>query len=123
MATNGPAMMPLTRRSLLRAGAFATAAQAVPSFAATDSIAAYRTPYKYPKLLLGPSKPAASNAPPVPGEAFDSRSVDDPIVFRADGRFYMLYIGFDGTGYQTGLATSTDPRDLDEGCSGGAAQS
>jgi predicted GH43/DUF377 family glycosyl hydrolase len=39
---------------------------------------------------------------------FDGISVDDPIVFRDGARFYMLYIGFDGTGYQTGLASSDD---------------
>ena len=61
-----------------------------------DPIAPFRTPYKYPKLVLAPANPSIpSNAPPS-GEVFDSRGVDDPIVFRADGRFYMLYIGFDG---------------------------
>jgi predicted GH43/DUF377 family glycosyl hydrolase len=40
--------------------------------------------------------------------AFDCKSVDDPFVFRHEGAFYMLYIGFDGTGYQTGLAKSPD---------------
>lgn len=67
--------------------------------AAHDSAAAYLTPYKYPALVLKASDDKA---------AFDSRSVDDPIVFRANGSFYMLYIGFDGTGYQTGLVSSQD---------------
>ncbi|MCL2814700.1 MAG: hypothetical protein FWD23_08875, partial [Oscillospiraceae bacterium] len=40
--------------------------------------------------------------------AFDSRAVDAPFPFRHNGRFYMMYIGFDGTGYQTGLAVSDD---------------
>ncbi len=66
---------------------------------AADSIADYRTPYKYPELVLK----AAGNK-----QDFDGLSVDDPIVFRANGRFHMLYIGFDGIGYQTGLASSTD---------------
>jgi predicted GH43/DUF377 family glycosyl hydrolase len=39
-------------------------------------------------------------------DAFDRRSVDCPFVFSHDGLFYMTYIGFDGTGYQTGLASS-----------------
>jgi predicted GH43/DUF377 family glycosyl hydrolase len=65
----------------------------------TVSIAPYLTPYKYPQLLLRGTANAGD---------FDSRSVDDPIVFRASGSFYMLYIGFDGTGYQTGLARSAD---------------
>jgi predicted GH43/DUF377 family glycosyl hydrolase len=41
-------------------------------------------------------------------DAFDSRSVDCPFVFAQDGLFYMTYIGYDGTGYQTGLASSRD---------------
>jgi len=47
---------------------------------------------------------AASGSP----DAFDSKLVDDPIVFRHESGFYMLYIGFDGQGYQTGLAMSSD---------------
>jgi len=62
-------------------------------------LAPFRTPYKYGKLILGPSGVAAS---------FDEKSVDCPFVFSADGRFYMTYVGFDGTGYQTGLAESDD---------------
>ncbi len=62
-------------------------------------IAPFRTPYKHGKLVLA--------AAPDP-DAFDSKSVDDPFVFLHDGVFHMLYIGFDGTGYQTGLAKSTD---------------
>lgn len=64
-----------------------------------DPIAPYRTPYKYPELVF---KAAGKKGD------FDERAVDDPIVFRANGRFHMLYIGFDGTGYQTGLAGSED---------------
>jgi hypothetical protein len=67
--------------------------------AAEDPVAPYRTPYKYPELVLK----GTGNKPD-----FDSLAVDDPIVFRANSSFYMLYIGFDGTGYQTGLATSSD---------------
>jgi len=47
---------------------------------------------------------AASGSP----DAFDSKLVDDPIVFRHESGFYMLYIGFDGQGYQAGLAMSSD---------------
>lgn len=64
-----------------------------------QQIAPFRTPYKYGKLVLG-----ASDKP----DAFDSKSVDDPFVFYHEGQFKMLYIGFDGIGYQTGLATSPD---------------
>lgn len=99
--------MPLTRRQLLRLTLSAAAAArtelrgpaaawgAVPP----DSIAPYETRYKYPQLLLRGTGKIGD---------FDRLSVDDPIVFRANGRFYMLYIGFDGTGYQTGLASSED---------------
>ena len=92
----------LTRRSLL-AGSLALArAQSA------DAAAPYRTPHKYGKLVL--------DASPEPG-AFDSRSVDCPFVFHHGGRFYMTYVGWDGTGYQTGLASSTNLVDwTKEGC-------
>jgi predicted GH43/DUF377 family glycosyl hydrolase len=80
-----------TRRTFL-------ALSATAAFSASDP-ARYRTPYKYGKLVL-----AASNE----ARAFDSRFVDCPFVFRHQGRFYMTYIGWDGTGYQTGLASSAD---------------
>jgi len=64
-----------------------------------DQIAPFCTPYKYGQLVL-----AASSDP----QAFDGNAVDDPFVFLHDGAFHMFYIGFDGTGYQTGLARSSD---------------
>jgi len=67
--------------------------------AGAPSAEPYETPYKYPRLVLPPGPDA---------KAFDGRSVDCPFVFMHDGRFHMAYTGFDGTGYQTGLATSTD---------------
>ena len=89
-----------TRRRFLRNSSVLATASAVPlHLPAQDSVAPYRTPYKYPKLLLGPTNAKGD---------FDEKSVDDPIVFRANNEFNMLYIGFDGTGYQTGLATSPD---------------
>ena len=39
---------------------------------------------------------------------FDAKAVDCPFVFRHDGLFHMMYVGFDGEGYQTALATSPD---------------
>lgn len=89
-----------TRRSVLRAAAAIAAGASVRGLGAEqDKIHAYRTPYKYPELILGATNTKGD---------FDEKSVDDPIVFRANGEFNMLYIGFDGTGYQTGLATSPD---------------
>jgi hypothetical protein len=69
------------------------------AYAARDPVAPYRTPYKYSELIL---KGTGNKAD------FDGLSVDDPIVFRADGQFHMLYIGYDGIGYQTGLVSSTN---------------
>ena len=59
----------------------------------------YRTPYRCPKpVLTGSGRPGS----------FDSQGVDCPFVFFHNGAYHMLYIGFDGTGYQTGLAVSSD---------------
>jgi predicted GH43/DUF377 family glycosyl hydrolase len=41
-------------------------------------------------------------------DAFDRRAVDCPFVFSHHGEFRMTYLGFDGIGYQTGLAASSD---------------
>ena len=79
----------ITRRrfleSSLAASACALAAQRLRA-ATSDPIAPYRTPYKYPELVF---KATGSKTD------FDGISVDDPIVFRANGRFHMLYIGYD----------------------------
>lgn len=90
------------RDTLLGMGAVAGGAwlaSAVGTQASTDRLAPYRTPYKYGRLILEKS------ADPT---AFDSKFVDCPFVFSANGRFYMTYVGFDGSGYQTGLAESHD---------------
>lgn len=66
------------------------------------------TPHKLGRLVLGGSKLAG---------AFDEKSVDCPFVFRGDDRFYMTFAGFDGVGYQTGLASSDNLVDWKrEGC-------
>ena len=57
------------------------------------------TPYKYNRPVLTGSG--------VDG-TFNSKAVDCPSVFRHNGRFYMMYVGFDGLGYQTALAVSDD---------------
>ncbi len=84
-----------TRRALLAA----TLAGALPGIGRERESQSYATPYKYGKLVLA----AAPDK-----NAFDSRSVDCPFVFHHHGLFYMTYIGWDGTGYQTGLASSAD---------------
>lgn len=93
-----------TRRDFLAAAAYSAAGTALPfnPFAWAEELLAkegapYQTPYKFGKLVL--------SASPDPS-AFDARSVDGPFVFHANGRFYMTYMAYDGTGYQTGLASS-----------------
>jgi predicted GH43/DUF377 family glycosyl hydrolase len=61
----------------------------------------YLTPHKLGEPVLTGSGRAGS---------FDELAVDCPYVFWHDGTYQMLHVGFDGTGYQTGLATSTDLR-------------
>ncbi|GLX70577.1 hypothetical protein [Paenibacillus glycanilyticus] len=41
-------------------------------------------------------------------DSYDAWAVDCPFVFYHKDRFYMMHIGFDGLGYRTALATSTD---------------
>jgi predicted GH43/DUF377 family glycosyl hydrolase len=89
----------ITRRRLLAA---------VAASSAHAAINPYATPYKFGELVLKASLDVG---------AFDSRSVDCPFVFHQDGRFWMTYVGFDGTGYQTGLASSANLVDwTKEGC-------
>ena len=42
-------------------------------------------------------------------EAFDSLAVDCPFVFEHDGKIWMLYVGFDGVGYQCAFAWAESP--------------
>jgi len=51
-----------------------------------------KTPFKYGVILKGQ----------------DGKKLDCPSVFRHGGRWYMVYIIFDGDGYETALADSTD---------------
>ncbi|WP_321477973.1 hypothetical protein [uncultured Paludibaculum sp.] len=87
-----PQASPSRRRFLASASGFLLADSA-------PDVTPYLTPHKYGKLVLGPD--------PAPG-VFDSRSVDCPFVFRHESEYRMTYIGWDGTGYQTGLAASHD---------------
>lgn len=57
----------------------------------------YLTPYKYKKSIISPKE-----------NSFSSKGVDCPFLFRHNGKFYMMHIGFDGIGYQTALCTSDD---------------
>jgi predicted GH43/DUF377 family glycosyl hydrolase len=57
------------------------------------------TPFKLGKPVLEPTGIEGS---------FRSHAVDCPTVFRHNNSFYMMYVGFDGKGYQTGLAYSDD---------------
>ena len=59
----------------------------------------YLAPYKLGRPILAPSGE--------PG-AFDCLAVDHARLFRHRGRIYMMYIGFDGVGYQTALASTAD---------------
>jgi len=82
-----------TRRQILQTFS------AMPFSASSPALTNFETPYKFGKLVI-----SASNDP----QEFDSHSVDCPFVFHHAGKFYMTYIGFDGNGYQTGLAESHD---------------
>ena len=51
-----------------------------------------KTPHKYGIILKGE----------------EGRKVDCPSVFQWNDRWYMMYIIFDGTGYETAIAESSD---------------
>lgn len=86
----------LTRRQFSAAFFAGAAEQAYARACDTQGLV---TPYKLERyVLLGSGKQGD----------FDRISVDCPFVFRHDERFYMTYLGFDGIGYQTGLASSRD---------------
>ncbi len=86
----------LSRRGFVALSSMAAASNAFARSAAPRSL---ETPFKLNRLVLGPSN--------TPG-AFDEKSVDCPFVFRHRSLWYMTFVAFDGTGYQTGLASSTD---------------
>ncbi|EQD72980.1 hypothetical protein B1A_05177 [mine drainage metagenome] len=85
-------------RALAR-GQLAGAAPVAGDSTTLPNIAPFRTPYKLERRILTRSG--------VPG-SFDRLKVDCPFVFESCGRYYMTYVGFDGIGYQTGLAESDD---------------
>jgi predicted GH43/DUF377 family glycosyl hydrolase len=57
------------------------------------------TPHKLGRPVLEPTGKKGD---------FDSDAVDCPNVFKFRERWHMTYVGHDGTGYRTGLATSDD---------------
>ena len=57
------------------------------------------TPKKYGRHVLKPSLKKG---------AFDSHAVDGPFLFFHEGKYWMIYFGWDGEGYQTGIASSDD---------------
>ena len=84
----------------------------------SEQVQPYLTPYRYSKPVLVGSG--------VKG-AFDEQAVDIPFVFRHGGEWRMMYVGFDGQGYQTAMARSGDllnwepmgvilPRSAEGGC-------
>lgn len=58
-----------------------------------------QTPYKQTRLVVAPSYKKGR---------YDSHLVDAPFVFSWQNAYYMTYIGWDSTGYRTGLAVSSD---------------
>jgi predicted GH43/DUF377 family glycosyl hydrolase len=93
------ALMNSRRHFLRNSAALGLGTLAYSHLSLADSVTPYLTPYKYSQLILAATGKQGD---------FDQRSIDDPIVFYANGAFQMLYIGWDGIGYQTGLATSQD---------------
>lgn len=59
----------------------------------------YETPHKLGREVL--------EASGIQG-CYDAKAVDSPFVFWHNGRYHMMHVGFDGIGYQTGLAVSDD---------------
>jgi len=92
-------MARMDRRSFLALGAAALTTSPSLFAEAKAEPQSLQTPYKLNRLVLGPSNTAG---------AFDEKSVDCPFVFRNGNLFYMTFVAFDGKGYQTGLASSTD---------------
>ncbi len=60
--------------------------------------ASFRNWHYYPRYVI----------PPSPEDGLHFKSTDCPLVWKLGNEWQMWYTGFDGTGYQTALATSTD---------------
>jgi len=60
--------------------------------------APYRGWHYYPDFVV----------PPSPDDGLHFKSTDCPLVYRHTDQWHILYTGFDGNGYQTARAVSTD---------------
>ncbi len=80
---------------------FAASAQdanAIPNETVKTWSEAFRGWHYYPDYVL----------PPNPAEELGFQMTDCPLVWKLGDTWQMWFTGFDGTGYQTALATSTD---------------
>lgn len=68
-------------------------------FIFNQSLEEIQTPQKVGRLLIAPSEDSS---------AFDCMGVDCAFPYFHDGKYYMTYVGWDGRGYRTGLASSDD---------------
>lgn len=59
----------------------------------------YLTTSKVGRLVLAPTFRKGD---------FHSHGVDSPFLFSKDGKYFMTYVGWDGLGYRTGMASSED---------------
>lgn len=79
--------------SLFLASLLAYAQHAVPQAVMENIYQEIKTPYKYGLVLLPPDS---------------SCMMDSPAIFRDGNTWYMIYIIFDGRGYETWMASSRD---------------
>jgi predicted GH43/DUF377 family glycosyl hydrolase len=101
MLNKEPKLKSLLLLLLLMIHAIASAQQVIPAqppgklvdkTTMTQIYEEVKTPYKYGLLVIGQG----------------DKKTDCPSVFRYKNRWYMIYIVFDGTGYETKLAVSKD---------------
>ena len=62
----------------------------------------------FDQLFNGKKLDSLVLAPSYQKGEFDSHAVDAPFLFKHQGKYYMTYIGWDGIGYRTGIASSDD---------------
>ena len=86
-------MMLFTKLVIVLTAQIISGQQAVPEYVMQQVYEKIKAPYKYGLVL-------------VPEDS--SKMVDSPSVFRESNKWYMTYIVFNGKGYETWLAESTD---------------